>query len=295
MSKALPIYSINEFQSLNLDSEFYANLLNPHVKEHHFTRLPHKHDFYLIVLITGGSGMHEIDFESYSVVPGMLFILKPGQMHFWKLSDDIDGYVFFHSRDFYDKGYLANSIKDFEFYASYQNPPCIQLNIEAISRMKSLMKELVNEYTDDQVLKWQKVHSIINLVYIEIARVYSPGNQVNSEKYLLKVRAFEDLIEENYKQVKFAKDYASMLNITEKHLNRITKNCLNKTSSQLISERILLEAKRMLMHSKLNVTEVSEELGFNESSYFIRFFKKHTDLTPLHFLHRYMEKDKSQI
>jgi AraC family transcriptional activator of pobA len=290
MSKTFPVYSINEFKSLNLDSEFYANLLNPHVKEHHFTNLPHKHDFYLIVLITGGSGVHEVDFESYSVTPGMLFILKPGQMHFWKLSYDIDGYVFFHSRDFYDKGYLANSLKDFEFYSSYQNPPCIQLKMETISILKVLMQELVNEYTHDHVLKWQKIHSIINLVYVEVARIYTPIHKVNSEKYLLRVREFEDLVEENFKRVKFAKEYADKLNITEKHLNRITKNCLNKTSSQLIGERILLEAKRMLMHSKLNVTQISEELGFNESSYFIRFFKKHTEVTPLNFLNRYKRK-----
>ncbi len=82
MSNSLPIYRINEFQSLNLDVEFYANLLNPHVKKHDFTNLPHKHDFYLVVLITRGSGIHEVDFESYEVAPGMLFVLKPGQMHF---------------------------------------------------------------------------------------------------------------------------------------------------------------------------------------------------------------------
>ena len=81
----------------------------------------------------------------------------------------------------------------------------------------------------------------------------------------------------------------SKLNISEKHLNRIVKNCLNKTSSSLIQERVILEAKRMLMHSELNVTEISVALGFNESSYFIRFFKKKTGVTPMGFLNLYIK------
>ena len=103
------------------------------------------------------------------------------------------------------------------------------------------------------------------------------------------MRQFEELVEENFKEMKFAKDYASKLNISEKHLNRIVKNCLNKTSSSLIQERVILEAKRMLMHSELNVTEISVALGFNESSYFIRFFKKKTGVTPMGFLNLYIK------
>ena len=97
MSKKLPIYSITEFQSAPHENDFYANHVNLHVKEHHFTKLPHKHDFYLIILFTKGSGKHEVDFETFQVEPGTLFILKPGEMHYWELSNDIDGYVFFHS------------------------------------------------------------------------------------------------------------------------------------------------------------------------------------------------------
>ncbi len=95
---------------------------------------------------------------------------------------------------------------DFEFYASYQNSPCIQLKPGAVSRIESLMNDLVYEYTNNEILKWQKTHSTINLVYIEIARNYIPTHEINSVKYLLKVREFEDLIESNFKQVKFARD-----------------------------------------------------------------------------------------
>lgn len=290
MDKEFPVYSIKEFQSQRHDPDFYANYVNSHVKGHHFTNLPHKHDFYLIILFTKGSGKHEIDFERYDVEPGTLFILKPGEMHYWELSDDVDGYVFFHSREFYDKRYVTSNLKDFEFYSSFQNSPFIKVDDEHLISLEKLMLELVLENQKNELLKWEKIHSLITLVYINISRQYKPTHKVKSAIYLQNVRKFEDIIETNFKTIKFASQYAALLNITEKHLNRITKKCFNKTSTQLISERVLLEAKRMLMHSEYNVTQISEELGFNETSYFIRFFKKQTGVTPLNFQNLYTKK-----
>ena len=74
------------------------------------------------------------------------------------------------------------------------------------------------------------------------------------------------------------------MNLSEKHLNRMSKDCLNKTTTQLIAERIMLESKRLLIHSKQNISEIAAELGYENNSYFSRFFKKHSDKTPIQFL-----------
>ncbi|MFT5860999.1 MAG: AraC family transcriptional activator of pobA [Flavobacteriaceae bacterium] len=287
MKDAFPIYSIKNFETLANSDVFYANQLNSHVKTHHFTEFPHKHDFYLTVLITHGIGRHEVDFESYNAERGVLFMLKPGQMHYWKFSDDIEGFVFFHNANFFDEGSLTTSIKDFEFFASLQNPPVVHLSGEVLHSVENSMNELVEEYTNEHSYKWTKIRALMNLIYIEVGRNYTPIYHIDSQTYLTKVRQFEALIEVNFKSMKFARDYASQLNISEKHLNRIVKNCLNKTSTSMIQDRVLLEAKRMLMHSKLNVSEISAELRFSESSYFIRFFKQKTGITPLGFVKQY--------
>lgn len=287
MNKEFPVYNIQKFQYKHLEPDFYANYVNPHVKRHHFTNLPHKHDFYLIILFTKGSGTHEIDFETLPVEPGTLFILKPGQMHYWQLSDDIDGYVFFHSKEFYDKRFVTASLNDFEFYSSFQNAPCIKLAGKPLQDLQSLMLDLVLENEGNEKLKWQKIHTLVTLIYITISRQYRPTYKIGSFVYLKRIRDFEELIESNFKRLRFTKQYARLLHISEKHLNRITKACLNKTSTQLIGDRILLEAKRMLMHSEYNVNQISEELGFSDTSYFIRFFKKNIGVTPLKFLNSY--------
>jgi AraC family transcriptional regulator, transcriptional activator of pobA len=249
--------------------------------------LPHKHDFFLVILFTQGKGKHEVDFETFKIEKGSLFVLKPGQMHYWELSDDIEGFVFFHTREFFDKGFISLSIQDFNFYSSFQVAPYYKLKEKPLNKIQSLMNELVLEYKTEAYFQSQKIHALIVLVYIEISRENNPLVNIKNQTYLTKLRQFEDLIETNYRNMKFVKEYAFKLNITEKHLNRVTKSCIGKTSTQLIAERIILEAKRMLIYSKLNVTQIGEELGYFDSSYFVRFFKKNTGVTPHVFLSKY--------
>jgi AraC family transcriptional regulator, transcriptional activator of pobA len=203
------------------------------------------------------------------------------------LSDDVDGFIFFHSKEFFDKGFISLSIKDFHFYNSFQGTPYFQLTEKQLNKVNFVMNELVTEYGNNDFYKWQKIHALILLVYIEISREkHTLGNSKN-QTYLTKLRQFEDLIEENFRSDKFVKDYAFKLNITEKHLNRVAKSCVGKTSTQLISERTILEAKRMLIYSKLNVTQIGEQLGYFDNSYFVRFFKKNVGITPFAFLVKY--------
>lgn len=287
MKKELPIYSINKFELSNNEGDFYTNFLNKHVKNHHFTNFPHKHDFFLVILFTQGKGKHEVDFETFKIEKGVLFVLKPGQMHYWELSDDVDGYIFFHSKEFFDKGFISLSVKDFHFYNSFQGTPYFKLKEKQLNKINFAMNELVVEYVKNDFFKWQKIHALILLVYIEISREKTPLGNIKNQTYLTKLRQFEDLIEVNFKSEKFVKEYAFKLNITEKHLNRVVKSCIGKTSTQLISERIILEAKRMLIYSKLNVTQIGEELGYFDNSYFVRFFKKNVGITPFAFLVKY--------
>jgi AraC-like DNA-binding protein len=287
MPKQLPVYAIKEFHGHDDSLEFYANHLKPHVATHAFTNLPHKHDFYLVILVTHGSGTHEIDFVNYKVAPGALFIMRPGQMHYWKLSKDIEGYVFFHSKTFFEEGLTGMKLQDYPFYRSFQTVPFIKAVSYQLPELKKLMLEIIDEYKSDEQLKHQRLQSLVNLVYINISRHYKSSKQEKNPTYLLKALEFETLIEKNFKELKSARDYASLLNITEKHLNRITRTCFNKTSTQLIAERIVLEAKRLLIHTGMQSTQIAYALGYNDKSYFVRFFKKNAGETPMEFLRKY--------
>jgi AraC family transcriptional activator of pobA len=283
VKKGLTVLKISDFDRLAAEKGFYISALDNHVKNHSITRLPHKHDFYFVVLITAGRGEHEIDFEKYPVTAGALFTMGPGQMHRWKFTPDVRGIVFFHSREFYDKGFTGAGIREFSFFNSSQSNPLFLPKQNQYQKIKALCGEMEKEYKEHQPSWDQKIRSMLNIVYIELSRMRVQKRGRLNLRYLAVMRHFEDLINENFKQLHSAGEYALKLNISEKHLNRITRSTLDKTSTELIAERIILEAKRMLIQGELNITEIAEELGFEENGYFARFFKKHAGKSPRDF------------
>lgn len=283
----LPILKIDQFGHDHENISIYANKLPAHLKEHHFIHTAHKHDFYLTVLFTKGKGTHEIDFISYDVKPGSVFLMKPGQTHNWKLSKDIDGYVFFHSAEFYNLHFHSHYLHDYPFFSSFQNTPLLHIKKKRQKGMENLFHTILEEYKSEKILREQKILLLISEIYVEVTRDYVPtkSNQA-SQIYLSTYTEFEKLVDEKYKHLKSPKEYASVLNITERHLNRICKSCMNKTSTDIITDRVVLEAKRLLVSADLSVSEIAAELGYFDNSYFTRLFKLKTKETPVIFRKR---------
>jgi AraC-like DNA-binding protein len=291
--KNLPVLQIEQFDHAHgsytrNDHEFYANTLSRHLKHHHFIHTPHKHDFFLCMLFTRGKGTHEIDFNTYPVKPGSVFLMNPGQTHNWILTDDADGYIFFHSREFYEFDLANERLRNFPFYQSVHAGPCIQADARQREQIAPVFAHLLKEFEKNEPLKMQRLHALVRLLYIDLSRMYTttPKTEGNNN-YLNQVREIEALIDAHYKIKKYPYEYAALMNISEKHLNRICKSTLNKTTTGLIADRIILEARRLLAQTKLNVAAIALELGYEDASYFVRFFRKNTGETPAQFMKRY--------
>lgn len=288
----LPILAIDEFQGTSDSDQFYSNVFPEHIHEHHQKiNKPHKHNFYLVMLFTEGSGMHEIDFERFEIKPGSLFLLCPGKMHNWELSDDIKGYIFFHSKEFYDLNFSSKRVDNYPFYYSAQNSPVIYLEGSKLLEMENLFANVQQEYEGEVFMQQQKLLALIDLIYIELSRVFwdrSIPIQASYSGYAIKLRKLENLIDQHFIAEKSPAKYAEMMHISLKHLNRICKSLIGKTVTDLILDRVILEAKRMLIHTESTVSEVAVELGYTDYSYFSRLFKKRYGASPNSFKREYL-------
>jgi AraC family transcriptional regulator, transcriptional activator of pobA len=282
-----PVYSIGEFRSADTHGEFYANSLSEHLKTHLFVRRQHRHDFYLVVLITGGTGTHEIDFVKYTAKKNTIFLMQPGQMHHWKFSADISGFVFFHTRSFYEQPGVHFNLQNFDFYRSPRSKPLLQLIDKTAKQVKYHMQLLVKEFAREKTFRAAMLWAHLHILYLLIARSYKGKGSKSNSRYLSILNEFEALIEEHYIENLSAEDYAKKLHITTKHLNRVCRESIGKTSTQVIADRITLEAKRLLLSGDMSVSDVSYELNFSDISYFSRFFKKHTHLSPTDFQEKF--------
>ena len=289
--KKVAILNIGQFLRQSNIEGFYANTLEDHlITSHKDIALPHSHNFYLAILFTHGSGIHEVDFMVYDVIPGSLFFLNPGQTHHWELSDEVQGYVFFHTQDFYDMQYTQATITRFPFFYSMHNLPVLYLKENEFGVIKNLFRQVYDENNTNQSLKRQRMLSLINLIYIESTRIYlelNPVDTKNKNTYYIKFRQLEQFIEKYYKTEKLPSAYAAMLNVSPKHLNRIAQAVAGKTATDVILERVLLEAKKELVLQQKNFNEIAYNLGYDDYAYFSRLFKKKTGETPSSFLGRY--------
>jgi AraC family transcriptional activator of pobA len=283
--KRLPIYSIENFNYSGKEADFFANTLKEQLKSNRGILMPHRHNFFFALLITKGSGTHTIDFMEYDVKPGRVFMISPGQVHDFNLSDDADGYLFFHTRSFYDSYSPTKKVQDYPFFCSLYNTSLITPSSRHLIRIEELFSEIQEEFAHHYLMKYQRIHVLMEQLYIDLTRIYLPQKHIDSQNqnYLSKVRKLEDLIDRNFKKIKSPSEYAKKMFISEKHLNRICKECLNKTTSDLIVDRIMLEAKRMLIYTGDSVTEIADQLGYEDHSYFSRLFKKKCGKTPLEF------------
>jgi len=281
--KKYPIYSVQNFNCNDIHREFYVNTFKEHLKSHSFVEEPHRHDSYLMVFFTNGSGIHEIDFDSFKIKSGSLFVLQPGQMHHWSLSEDIEGFVIIFSQELYNLYFGQKKINDYNFYNSILNRPEVDFKTEEIAKILPYFDLLIQENSENNKLQLDKMLNLLDCIHIEIARKYGETFSHQTHSYNIKISAFEVLLEEHFRTQKLPSFYAEKLNITLKHLNRICNEILQKTATEVIMDRVILEIKRMLIDKQLAVNEVAYALGYEDYSYFSRVFKKQTGLSPTEF------------
>ncbi|MRX39660.1 helix-turn-helix domain-containing protein [Flavobacterium sp. LC2016-23] len=281
--KKYPVYSVQNFSCNDIHRDFYVNTFKEHLKSHSFVEEPHRHDSYLMVFFTNGSGIHEIDFDRFEIKKGSLFVLQPGQMHHWSLSEDIEGFVIIFSQELYNLYFGQKKINDYNFYNSILNRPEVVFETDEFSKILPYFGLLIQEINQNNEWQLDKMLNLLDCIHIEIARKYGQTYSHQTHSYNIKISAFEILLEQHFKTQKLPSFYAEQLHITLKHLNRICNEILQKTATEVIMDRVILEIKRMLTDKQLAVNEIAYAVGYEDYSYFSRVFKKQTGMSPTEF------------
>jgi AraC family transcriptional activator of pobA len=272
-----PLYCLSTFSERAENSSFYIERLERHVEQHAFVSDPHRHDFYLLLYITHGSGEHTIDFKTYAVYSNMVFMMTPGQVHSWKLSADIRGYIIFFESDFYHIQYAGLPLSDFSFFHSHY---AIPFSTNAINKIENdILAEMDAVFWNSPSVDSAMLGAYVHVLLLRLSRSYNaPKDHTIAQSH--RIRKLEQLIELHFLQKRQPSDYADLMNVSTNYLNTLCKTNVGKTLTELIQERIILEAKRIFAYTDASVSEVSHQLNFSDPSYFVRFFKKKAGITP---------------
>lgn len=246
----------------------------------------HRADFYHIIWFQKGGFIHLVDFNPIKIEANtFLFINKDTVQRFDNKKKLVGKAILFTDTFFCksedDTKFLRNSILfNNLFSVSYIQ---VQNQLKVFSDLLRLMTvELENRKDDSQSFVLQNLlHNFLLLSEREKCKqnFIEFKNNADFEYVML----FKDLLETGYKNQKQVNYYAKEIIITEKRLNQATTKILGKTPKEIIDDRILLEAKRIIAHTTESIKEISHDLGFEEPTNFIKYFKKHVQLTPTEF------------
>ncbi|MEG1025346.1 MAG: helix-turn-helix domain-containing protein [Flavobacterium sp.] len=243
-------------------------------------------NYYSIIWIKKGNGKVKSDFSEYDFAENCLFAFAPYQPFMLTVNSDIEGLVLNFHPDFFcihkhQQEVACNGV----LFNNIYNPPFLKIDEVSNANFEMLVHQMKTEMQNPALAQYELLVSYLKIFLITASRLKTEQQPEakelianNKEPFIL--QNLKNYIETHFKTKHSASDYADLLNITPKALAKITKTHFNKTLTNLISERIVIEAKRELYLTSKPVKEIAYELGYDDEHYFSRFFKNNADISP---------------
>ncbi len=243
-------------------------------------------NYYSLIWVENGNGVAKVDFNEFNFTENSLFSFVPYQPFMLAAKNGMSGKVLNFHPDFFciHKHHKEVACNGVLFNNIYQ-PPFISIDEISVASMRTLIEQMKMEMQNPDLAQYELLISYLKIFLITAARLKT-AQQSEAKKDTLDVQepfilqTLKDAIERDFKTKHSASDYADALNISAKALAKITKAYFNKTITQLIAERIIIEAKRELYLTSKPVKRIAYELGYHDEFYFSRFFKTNADVSP---------------
>lgn len=288
MSREIPKVEFSERERLGIEVMKFSELLTKlELTDDHDPYQIHKIEFYLILVVTRGTYTHFVDFESYTVTENSaIFIAKNQIHHFTEKLKSCQGYGVIFNRDFVNQHYfLSDKNKLNRLFNYHIEKPVISKDDVNEDEFSGIIVNLYDEYVlNNDFAKSDICGALLHVLLLKAERSKELRSADNVKKLWLETfTAFRRLLEKDYMRTRSSKVYASKLLVSYKFLNDVVKKLTDKTVKGFIDEYVTTEIKRYLVSTSLSVKEISYATGFEESANMVKFFKKHTNMTPLTF------------
>ncbi|NUM32860.1 MAG: helix-turn-helix domain-containing protein [Bacteroidetes bacterium] len=240
---------------------------------------PHKHDNYFeIIYLSKGSGFHFIDNYKHKVTPPILYFVRKEQVHHWELNKEPKGFVAIIKKSFIERT-LDNELKALFSKISGLS----SLTVTDNETIENLFELLAKENSVLSGQSFTTTEGLLKALLSKILDVAKPilkqGIETKSDLY----NSFISLLNSGKPIKNKVAHYAEILKTSPQNINASCRKSVNQPATEIISEFILSEAKRLLIYTGKSVSEIAYELDFSDPSHFVKFFKRITGQTPQHF------------
>ncbi|MGE0587089.1 MAG: AraC family transcriptional regulator [Cyclobacteriaceae bacterium] len=243
---------------------------------------PHKHDAYFeLIYLSQGSGFHWIDANKFQITPPVVFFLS-GQLHYWEMTEIPKGYVMLFREGFFDKKDLVNLVRSLE--------DTVYVNPADGDNLDFIFSEMEKEYRNPSKNSIELIQGYLQVALVKLLRYKDQASVIIASNGQEVFRKFQQFIQQanpvSNLKVNQAADH---IGLSPQNLNAICRKVSGKSASELIIQQVILEAKRYLIHSDKNVSEIAFTLNFTDPSHFVKYFKKAAGETPQAFRSKHFQ------
>lgn len=267
----------NDFIILPLQ-EFVEKLQSDRNGDSHF-----KNKFYTFLLPENPNphGIISIDHQEFTIRPGNFLFISYNQVYHFQDVKNLTGYIMGFTQSFYNHIYTGNNLIKSDT-ALHQVSACIKLSEEKTGEIFKIFEEIHTECRKNNIFKKEIICLLLKAFVLRYTRNSSKKNKITRSMDHKKEIAeeYRSLVNKHFKDLKMPSQYAEKLNLSPNYLNVLVKDNFDISAGQLIRNRVILEAKRLLDHTTLSVTQVSYELGFHDNSHFCKYFKSAVKQSP---------------
>lgn len=234
----------------------------------------HRDDYYIVVLLTGGSATLEVDFEQIEIKAGDILIVSPWQVHRKPSGAEwnADGWMLAFSPEFLTET-EARALDEYSI-----SPYPLSPGESAVNDIIELCGMFERNSGDCNISG-----AIASAIKSIVLSVVGKSDSGAISRYMAITLSFRKLLDKHLAQEKSPAAYASMLNISEVYLNEAVKGATGVSVGAYLRSRIVIEAKRMLIYTSKSAKEIAYSLGYNDYAYFSRLFRKHASMSPSEF------------
>lgn len=244
----------------------------PHIRK----TTPHKHNNYFeIIYLTKGQGSHTIDTKEYEIKTPVIFTIRKEQVHFWDIKTEPQGFVLIIKKSFIENC-LDKDIKRLISNLSAQT--CLFPNDNAAI---DIFKLLLNEHQERKIPNRPLIDGLLKALLAKLLESAAPNFSKNGNSTIF--QRFIELLSQENQLTNKVKYYAQWLNTTPQNLNALCRKETGQSATEILSEHIINEAKRLLLYTAFTVGEISSKLDFKDNSHFTKYFKRHVGKTPIGF------------
>ena len=245
---------------------------------------PHRHNYQEIIVVERGQGRHTIDGQSFDLLPGSVSLITRGQVHVFEEATDVVGWVVRWTDDFLPAWLISQT---WNYHTTLFYPlgvdQSLTVTADDLNTLTGVLTLMDAEWTRAAAFQRESaLRHLLAVLIIRLERIYQhtwETDQHQRSAYHL-YRQFVTLLETDFARHHDVQFYATALQVAPVKLSRIVGRVVGKSTKQLIDERIVLEAKRLLHYTDLSIKEIAVALGYSDLFHLSKTFKRLTGVAP---------------